>query len=150
MTGQACTSRDVIKARCKLFAMKNNVRLILPTRVALKQHVRQAMYEGGHVWGQTVLPAPALPSPTDWDWVKTSEQTYEPHWTTLPEASEVCRVVGRGRSAGNLSPANASKAARRSASARRQSWNAHNYVHVTGSALRTELGTLKQSYTKLN
>ena len=52
------------------------------------------------------------------------------------------------RSAGSSSPANARRAARRSASARRQSWNAHNYVHVTGSALRTELGTPKQSYTR--
>ena len=54
------------------------------------------------------------------------------------------------RSARSLSSANARRAAPRSASARRQSWNAHNYVHVTGSAVRTELGTPKQSYQELN
>ena len=128
--------------------MKNNVQLLLPTSAALKQHVRQAMYDGGHVWGQALLPAPALPSPTDWGWVKMSQQTYKSHWITLPETSEVCRVVGRGRAVGSSSPANARRAARRSTSARRQSWNAHNYMHVTGSAVRTELGTSKQSYTR--
>jgi len=49
------------------------------------------------------------------------------------------------RSAGSSSPTNARRAARRSASARRQTSNVHNYVHVTGSAVRTELGTPKQS-----
>jgi len=87
------TSTDVNKARCKLFAMKNNVQLIPPTSAALKRHVLRAVYQGGHVWGQALLPAPALPSTTDWGWVKMSEQTYEPHWTTLPEASEVCQEL---------------------------------------------------------
>jgi len=85
------TSTDVNKACCKLFGRKNNVQLIPPTSAALKQHVGRAVYQGGHVWGQALLPAPALPPPpTDWGWVKTSEQMYEPHWTTLPEASKVC------------------------------------------------------------
>ena len=87
------TSTDVDKTRCKLFARKNNVQLIPPTSAALKQHVRRAVYQGGHVWGQALLPAPALPSMTDWGWIKTSDQTYELHWTTLPEASEVCREL---------------------------------------------------------
>jgi len=52
--------------------MKNNVQLIPPTNAALQQHVRRAVYEGGHVWGQALLSAPAIPSPTDWGWVKTS------------------------------------------------------------------------------
>jgi len=41
--GRTSTSRDVNKARCKLFAMKNKVQLIPPTSAALKQHVRRAM-----------------------------------------------------------------------------------------------------------
>ena len=73
--------------------MKNNVQLIPRTSAALMQHVRPAVYQGGHVRGQALLPAPALPSATDWGWVKASEQTYEPHWTTLPEASEVCQEL---------------------------------------------------------
>jgi len=38
--------------------------------------------------GQTLI----LPSPTDWGWIKTSGM-YEPLWTTLPEASKICREL---------------------------------------------------------
>ena len=33
---------------------------------AAKSNVRQAIYQGGHIWGQALVPAPILPSPTDW------------------------------------------------------------------------------------
>ena len=32
------------------------------------EHVKRAAYQGGHVWGQTLLPAPELPPPTSWGW----------------------------------------------------------------------------------
>jgi len=51
-------------------------------KAALEQHVRRAVYQGGHVWGQALVPAPTLPSPTDWGWIKTSG-VYEPLWTML-------------------------------------------------------------------
>ncbi|KAJ8351860.1 hypothetical protein SKAU_G00233360 [Synaphobranchus kaupii] len=44
------------------------------------------------IWGKTLLPDSALPSPTDWGWVKT-EGMYEPHWTTLPQASKPCHEL---------------------------------------------------------
>ncbi|QQP51603.1 Uncharacterized protein FKW44_001729 [Caligus rogercresseyi] len=42
-----CT--DIYKARWKLFARKNNVQLIPPTKAALEEHVKRAVYQGGHV-----------------------------------------------------------------------------------------------------
>ena len=60
------TSTDVDKARCKLFAKNSNVQLVPPTSAAFKQHVQRAVYQGGHIWGQALVPAPALFSPTDW------------------------------------------------------------------------------------
>jgi len=68
-----CTDTD--KARKKLFARKNNVELIPPTKAALEEHVKRAAYQGGHVWGQLLLPAP------------------EPHWTRLPQAAQTCREL---------------------------------------------------------
>ena len=59
------TTVDINKARRKLFAKKNNVLLIPPTKAALVQHVRRAVYQGGHVWGQIQVRAPTLPSPDD-------------------------------------------------------------------------------------
>lgn len=52
------------KARRKLFARKNNVQLTPPTKAALGEHVKRAVYRFGHVWGQILLPTPQLPSPT--------------------------------------------------------------------------------------
>ncbi len=83
------TCTDINKARKKLFAKKSSVMRIPPTRAALEQHVKRAAFQGGHVWGQTLLPQPALPSPCNWGWIKT-EGLYEPYWTTLPEASKTC------------------------------------------------------------
>ena len=50
---------------------------IPPTRAAPVEHVKRAVYQGGHICGKTLLPDPVLPSPTDWGWVKT-EGIYEP------------------------------------------------------------------------
>ncbi|KAL8599495.1 hypothetical protein ACOMHN_065946 [Nucella lapillus] len=59
-----CT--DIDKARRKIFARKNNVQLIPPTKAALEEHVKRTVYQGGHVWGHILLPAPELPPPTNW------------------------------------------------------------------------------------
>ena len=59
-----CT--DIDKARKKLFARKNNVELIPPTKAALEEHIKRAAYQGGHVWGKVLLPAPELPAATNW------------------------------------------------------------------------------------
>lgn len=49
---------DIDKARRKLFAKNSDVQLIPLTRAALEQHVRRAVYQGGHVLGQALVPAP--------------------------------------------------------------------------------------------
>ena len=56
-----------------------------PTRAALVQHAKRAVYQAGHIWGQAFTAAPALPSPGDWGW--TEPPDWKPLWTTLPEAS---------------------------------------------------------------
>ena len=90
MYDQTSTCTDVNKARKKLFAKRSSVQRIPPTRAALEQHVKRAVFQGGHVWGQTLVPQPVLPSPSSWGWIKTDDGLYEPHWTTLPEASKTC------------------------------------------------------------
>ena len=73
------TRKEINKARKKIFAKKNNVQLIPPTKAALEEHVKRAAYQGGHVWGQTLLPMPELPPPSSWGWIKNDEGVYEPH-----------------------------------------------------------------------
>ena len=41
------TCKEINKARKKIFAKKNNVQLIPPTKAALEEHVKRAAYQGG-------------------------------------------------------------------------------------------------------
>ena len=82
--------KDVNKARKKLFAKKRSVQNIPPTYAALEQHVKRSALQGGHVWGQALVPEPVLPPPTDWGWHRSDDGPYTPLWTTLPEASKTC------------------------------------------------------------
>jgi len=56
-----------------------------PTKAALVQHTKTAVYQAGHIWGQTFKATSALPSPGDWGWTDPPE--WKPLWTTLHEAS---------------------------------------------------------------
>jgi len=82
--GRTSTCTDIDNACKKLFARKNNVELIPPTKAALEEHVKRAAYQGGHVRGQMLLPAPELPPAISWGWTKSDEGLYELHWTRLP------------------------------------------------------------------
>ena len=66
MYDRTSTRTDVNKARKKLFVKKSSVQRIPPTCAALEQHVKRAVFQGGHVWGQTLVPQPVLPSPSSW------------------------------------------------------------------------------------
>ena len=89
------TGADINKARQQIFSRRPNVKQIPPTRAAVEQHVKRATYQGGHVWGQTLLANPTLPSPTSWGWTKTDDGCFEPYWTALPEASKACYELVR-------------------------------------------------------
>ncbi|KAK3867204.1 hypothetical protein Pcinc_027321 [Petrolisthes cinctipes] len=56
---------------------------------------RSAVFQGGYVWGQVLVPQPVLPSPTSWGRRQTEDRSYEPLWTTLPEASSWCRAAAK-------------------------------------------------------
>lgn len=82
---------EINKARRELFAHKGReLENIPPTKGALEQHIRRATYQGGFIWGQVLNPNPDLPSPGNWGWQRCG-QSWEPPWTTLPEASKICR-----------------------------------------------------------
>jgi len=55
---------DIDTAQRKIFAKKNNVKHIPPTKTALEPYVKRATYRGSHVWGQLLLASPLLPPPT--------------------------------------------------------------------------------------
>ena len=65
------TCTKVEHAKRTFFPRKPAVQQIPPTRAALEEHTKRAVYQGGHIWGKKLLPDPVLPSPTEWGWVKT-------------------------------------------------------------------------------
>mgnify|MGYP001291673671 CR=1 FL=1 len=82
----------VNEQRKALFAKGRQLDRIPPTEAALKEHVKRAAYQGGHVWGQSLVPMQTLPSPEHWGWSKV-DQGWIPFWTSLPEASKSCQEL---------------------------------------------------------
>lgn len=87
--------KKVNEARKHMFAKGNRqLENIPPTREALRQHARRAIYQAGHIWGQSQTANPDLPSPAEWGWRK-DDDGWHPLWTVLPEASKGCRELIR-------------------------------------------------------
>ena len=80
---------NVNKARQELFSKKSRLlESIPPTQASLVQHVRRAVYQGGHVWEQTLLKEPVLPNPALSGW-KGDDNERVPLCTTLPQADKM-------------------------------------------------------------
>ncbi len=87
---------SVNQARKYLFTQKSRtINNIPPTKASLMQHTKRAAYQAGHCWGQMMIAAPELPSPSDWGWKKNDNNGWEVFWTTLPEATHACRELLR-------------------------------------------------------
>lgn len=92
---RACGLGTVNEARKHLFALgSRSLENIPPTEASLLQHCKRAVYQGGHIWGQTLQLDPVLPSPLEWGW-KMAAAGWQPYWTTLPEASKACHELIR-------------------------------------------------------
>ena len=86
----------VNQARKQLFTQKGrSIEGIPPTKAALIQHTKRATYQAGYCWGQVMIAAPVLPSPSDWGWTRKEPNGWEVNWTTLPEATKACRELLR-------------------------------------------------------
>ena len=46
---------DIDKARQRLFTKRTNVKVIPPTGTALEQREKKAVYQGGYVWGLSLV-----------------------------------------------------------------------------------------------
>ena len=84
------TFSNINDARMYLFTKRNrSIEGLPPTYAALIQHIKRAVYQGYHVWGQLIELNPDLPPPMDWGW-KIEDNILQPLWTTLPEAAKAC------------------------------------------------------------
>jgi hypothetical protein len=87
---------NVNEARKILFTQRGReICNIPPTKAALQQHVKRAVYQAAYCWGQMLVRAPELPSPNEWGWCQSNTGSWQPIWTTLPEAIDACRELLR-------------------------------------------------------
>ncbi|XP_071853660.1 uncharacterized protein [Apostichopus japonicus] len=88
------TMIDVDQARQVMFTKKGSAMdAIPPTRAALLQHTKRAVYQGGHCWGKALEVCMEMPSPDKWGW--TDPPNWRPMWTSLPEANKSSRELIR-------------------------------------------------------
>lgn len=96
MYDRGSAETTVNSARKQMFTCKGrSFDTIPPTRAALLQHAKRATYQGGHVWGQTHVRDPDLPSPELWGWSTNPKLGWTPIWTLLPEAAMSCSELLR-------------------------------------------------------
>ena len=58
--------------RKSLFTKGRSIDNIPPTKGALTEHIKRAIYQAGHIWGQSLLKWPNYPSPNLWGWVENN------------------------------------------------------------------------------
>ena len=92
MYDRTSTLVNIDQTRQELFTKKGRpMDAIPPTRGALVQHIKRAVYQGGHCWGGMFKSIMDMPSPGNWGW--TDPPNWKPLWTTLPEASIASREL---------------------------------------------------------
>ena len=78
--------------RRSLFSKDRNLENIPPTQDALEQHALRVVYQAGFLWAQATVLKPVIPTPGEWGW-ELSDNRWRPKWTSIPEASLVCKEL---------------------------------------------------------
>ena len=88
------TSRlsSINDCRRSLFSKGRNLENIPPTQDALEQHALRAAYRAGFLWAQVTVLKPVIPTRGEWGW-ELSDNRWRPKWTSIPEASLVCKEL---------------------------------------------------------
>ena len=82
MYDRTSTCMKVNDARRDLFTRKGrDIEAIPPTSDALRQHAKRSTYLASHCWGNSLVPSPLVPCPSEWGWVKVANDMWAPLWT---------------------------------------------------------------------
>ena len=74
MHDKSSATNSIDAARLELLARKQrSYDSILPTQVALIQHIKRAAYQAGCTWGQATICLMEINSPEDWGWKKQDD-----------------------------------------------------------------------------
>ena len=64
-----------------------------PTEDALFQHVKRALLQASFYWSQATSILQEIPNISEWGWHKDINNTWQPLWTTLSDASVTCVIL---------------------------------------------------------
>ena len=79
-------------ARREIFCQRSQaLEKLPPTKNALLQHFKRAIYQAG-IWTTCQVTHQTIPSPTTYGW-KDSNNEWQPHWITIPEVSKACQEL---------------------------------------------------------
>ena len=56
-----------------------------PTKEALLEHIKRAVYQASHVWNQCLVSQQVALNPGSWGWEAT-DSLWKPFWTPIPSA----------------------------------------------------------------
>ena len=83
------TATGVNEARLELFARKQrSFDSIPPTKAALLEHSKRAVYQSGVIWSQSAVSQPETQSPQYWDWIQEAYK-WKIFWNALPPIATV-------------------------------------------------------------
>ena len=83
MYDRISTCMKVNDARRDPFTCKGkDIETIPPTSYAFRQHAKRSTYQAGHCWGNSLVPSPPFPCPSEWGWVKVTNM-WAPLWMTI-------------------------------------------------------------------
>ena len=100
MYDRTCHLSCVNEAREEIFCQKNqSIDRIPPTKDALLQHTKRALYQAG-LWTTCTQTQPTIPSPDEFGWTMESGH-WVPLWITLPEVSKACSELIKCSCKGN-------------------------------------------------
>ena len=90
MYDRGISESHVNSARQVLFTKKRReIENIPQTQDALIQHLLRVSYQAGHVWSQSLVKQPFIPSPEEFGWTRETSSrsiSWKPKWLTLPPA----------------------------------------------------------------
>jgi hypothetical protein len=66
---------------------------LTPTQASLFQHVKWALLRASFYWDKATSVQQEIPDLSEWGWRKGGTRTWQPLWTTLPDASVACAIL---------------------------------------------------------
>ena len=87
MYSRTCPLKNINEARTYVLIWSKAVIRVPLAQAALLEHVKRAVYQGAHVWGNCLNPRHNYPDPRNCGWTMDIAHGWIPFWTALQGTS---------------------------------------------------------------